>query len=65
MHLTQISGGNCERNDCPTVFATDRGTVVVQGYILHSHVPSPYVAWKQLALKYAQRFTEDWANRQA
>jgi hypothetical protein len=27
--------------------------------------PGPYVAWKQLALKHAERFTDDWMNRQA
>lgn len=28
--LTQLRG--CEGDDCPKVFATDRGTFVVQGY---------------------------------
>lgn len=32
MKLTRV-GGNCpDNNTCPTIFKTDRGTVVVQGY---------------------------------
>ncbi|GAA3735262.1 hypothetical protein HDA32_003972 [Spinactinospora alkalitolerans] len=31
MRLTRI-GGTCEDDNCPTLYATDRGTVVVQGY---------------------------------
>jgi hypothetical protein len=27
--------------------------------------PRPYVEWKQLALKHAERFTDDLMNRQA
>lgn len=34
MILTQIAGGDCGRDDCPTVFTTDRGTVAVQGYVI-------------------------------
>lgn len=34
MILTQIAGGNCGRDDCPTIFTTDRGTVAVQGYVV-------------------------------
>jgi hypothetical protein len=26
--------GDCASSSCPTVYATDRGTVVVQGYVL-------------------------------
>jgi hypothetical protein len=26
----------CSGGDCPTVYATDRGTVVVQGYLLQA-----------------------------
>jgi len=32
MELTRIAGANCKDGDCPTVYATDRGTVAVQGY---------------------------------
>lgn len=35
MELTPISGGNCGRDDCPTIFTTDRGTLAVQGYVVH------------------------------
>lgn len=35
MELTQIAGGNCGRDDCPTIFTTSKGTIVVQGYIVH------------------------------
>ncbi|QBI56158.1 hypothetical protein [Streptomonospora litoralis] len=31
MELRRI-GGTCEDDNCPTLYATDRGTVVVQGY---------------------------------
>jgi hypothetical protein len=40
MNLTQISGGDCGRDDCPTIFSTDRGTLVVQGYVVDK--PTPY-----------------------
>jgi len=30
--LIRIAGGDCGRDDCPTVFTTDRGTVAIQGY---------------------------------
>lgn len=39
MELTRISGGDCGRNDCPTVFLSDRGSVVVQGYRVDVPVP--------------------------
>lgn len=32
MKLTRISGECPDKVTCPTVYATDRGTVVVQGY---------------------------------
>jgi hypothetical protein len=32
MELTRIAGGACGRDDCPTVFTTDRGTLAIQGY---------------------------------
>ena len=31
MKLTQISGG-CVDGTCPTIYRSDRGTIVVQGY---------------------------------
>lgn len=34
MELTRISGGDCGRDDCPTVFVTDRGTIAVQGDVV-------------------------------
>ncbi|MGH3615678.1 MAG: hypothetical protein ACRDRK_24400 [Pseudonocardia sp.] len=39
MNLTQIAGGDCGRDDCPTVFTTDRGTVAVQGYVVDKPTP--------------------------
>lgn len=32
MRLTKISGGECDITNCPTVYATDRDTFVVQGW---------------------------------
>lgn len=40
MELTQIAGGNCGRDDCPTIFTTGKGTIVVQGYIVHLESPA-------------------------
>ncbi|MCA1606862.1 MAG: hypothetical protein LC808_10335 [Actinobacteria bacterium] len=34
MELTLVAGGNCGRDDCPTIFTTDKGTIVVQGYVV-------------------------------
>jgi hypothetical protein len=31
MKLQKLAGTNCEVNECPTVFLSDRGTLVVQG----------------------------------
>ena len=40
MELRQVSRG-CEGGDCPTVYLTDRGTVVFQGDTLsEAHRPS-------------------------
>jgi hypothetical protein len=39
-HLSRIAGGNCGRDDCPTVFTTDRGTVVIQGYDVDRKTPA-------------------------
>lgn len=33
MRVTRIGGG-CEDTTCPTVYATDRDTLVVQGYVV-------------------------------
>jgi hypothetical protein len=38
--LTRIAGGACGRDDCPTVFTTDRGTVAVQGYDIDTDTPA-------------------------
>jgi hypothetical protein len=35
MELTPIAGGNCGRDDCPTVFMTDKGTIAVKGYTVY------------------------------
>ena len=39
MHLTRIAGGNCGRDDCPTIFTTDGGTLAVQGYVVDRPTP--------------------------
>jgi hypothetical protein len=39
MELTRIAGGDCGRDDCPTVFATHRGTFAIQGYTLDRKTP--------------------------
>jgi hypothetical protein len=41
MKLTRIRGA-CRDDTCPTLYATDRGTVVVQGYVVNdTDVTSP------------------------
>jgi hypothetical protein len=35
----QIAGGDCGRDDCPTIFTTDRDTIAVQGYNVHKETP--------------------------
>lgn len=40
MELTQIAGGDCGRDDCPTVFTTDNDTIAVQGYLMHKETPA-------------------------
>jgi hypothetical protein len=35
MELTRIVGGDCGRDDCPTIFTTDKNTIAVQGYVVH------------------------------
>lgn len=38
MEFTLIAGGACGRDDCPSVFTTDKGTVAVQGYTVNRQV---------------------------
>lgn len=33
MKIVQLAKVACDTGACPTIFATDRGTVLVQGYI--------------------------------
>ena len=33
MEFTQVRG-DCEEDNCPAVYATDRGTFMVQGYVI-------------------------------
>jgi hypothetical protein len=40
MKLTQVSGGDCGRDDCPTIFTTDKDTIAVQGYIVQKETPA-------------------------
>jgi hypothetical protein len=40
MKLTQIAGGDCGRDDCPTIFTTDTDTIAVQGYIVQKETPA-------------------------
>jgi hypothetical protein len=40
LRLTRIAGGACGRDDCPTVFTTDQGTVAVQGYDIDTDTPA-------------------------
>ena len=44
MKIVRKLTGDCRGGDCPTVYVTDRGTLVVQGYVLDP------VAVRQLAL---------------
>lgn len=37
--LTRIAGGDCGRDDCPTVFISDHGTVAIQGYAVNKETP--------------------------
>jgi hypothetical protein len=39
MKLTLIAGGICGRDDCPTIFTTDRGTLAIQGYNVDHQAP--------------------------
>lgn len=40
MGLTRIAGGDCGREDCPTIFMTDNDTIAVQGYIVPKETPA-------------------------
>lgn len=40
MELRRIAGGDCGRDDCPTIFATGDGTIVVQGPIVDKEAPA-------------------------
>lgn len=37
--LVKLTGGNCGNGDCPTIYATDRGSIAVQGYRLDRAAP--------------------------
>ncbi|MFD4833607.1 hypothetical protein [Streptomyces uncialis] len=40
--LTGRSGGpNCDDDDCPNIYATMVGTIVVQGQVSHTFEPPP------------------------
>lgn len=39
MKLTQIAGSDCKHGQCPAVFATDRGTVAIQGDVVDRRTP--------------------------
>ena len=34
MRLTRMAGSGCQGTSCPTIYRTDRGTIVVQGYVV-------------------------------
>ncbi len=34
MEITQVAKIACDTGACPTIFATDRDTVLIQGYVL-------------------------------
>lgn len=40
MELTQIAGGDCGRDDCPTIFTTGNDTIAVQGYVVDRETPA-------------------------
>lgn len=40
MHVRQVATTPCDSSHCPTIFATDRDTVLVQGYVLAAPVPA-------------------------
>ncbi|MGI5337762.1 hypothetical protein ACQEVS_10335 [Streptomyces sp. CA-181903] len=38
--LTGTGSGNCNKNDCPNVYRTDKGSIVVQGDLSDAFTPS-------------------------
>lgn len=34
MQLERVAGPHCAGSTCPTIYKSDRGTIVVQGYIV-------------------------------
>jgi hypothetical protein len=34
MKLTPVGGADCRDGTCPTIYRSDRGTIVVQGYVV-------------------------------
>jgi len=40
MELRLVAGGDCGRDDCPTIFVTDRGTIAVLGYLVDKETPA-------------------------
>jgi len=36
MRVTRLVG-SCDLNDCPTIYTTDRGTILVQGAVTDEH----------------------------
>lgn len=40
MEFTKIAGGNCGRDDCPTIFTTETGKIAVQGDVVDKETPS-------------------------
>ena len=39
MELRLIAGGDCGRDDCPTTFLTDRGTIAVLSSLVGKETP--------------------------
>jgi hypothetical protein len=38
MKLTHVAGeGDCGKEDCPNIYTTNRGTILVQGYTATDH----------------------------
>ena len=40
VELTKIADDNCKDGDCPAVYTTDRGSVVVQRYLVAHKTPA-------------------------
>ncbi|WP_316526805.1 hypothetical protein [Kitasatospora brasiliensis] len=54
----KFDGPNCDDDDCPNVYATDRDTVVVQG----DHFPALKVAAGEFAVEIPQHILEEAAR---